>query len=67
MNHHMDYDAETNIMRGQLVDPNYHSHPHIGVADDFKQATGHKYGTDGAIEEATRRNNASAKSGKRGC
>lgn len=41
--------------------------PHIGMADDFKQATGPKYGTDGAIEEATKRNNASAKDGKRGC
>jgi uncharacterized protein RhaS with RHS repeats len=66
MNHHIDYDAATNTMRGQLVGPNHHSYPHFGGSDDFKQATGHKYGTQGAIDEATRRNDAIAKRGGSG-
>jgi hypothetical protein len=55
--HHVDYDPETNTMRGQLVDTEYHSnHAHVGGANDFQNETGFKYGSQEAIDEAARRN-----------
>jgi RHS repeat-associated protein len=57
--HHVDYDPETNTMRGQLVETDYHStHPHVGGANDFHADTGYKYGSQEAIDEAARRNAA---------
>jgi len=57
--HHVDYDPETNTMRGQMVETDYHStHPHVGGANDFQEETGYKYGTQDAVDEAARRNAA---------
>ncbi len=59
--HHIDYDPKTNTMRMQFVHQDYHSHPHVGGADEFKKATGFKYGSDDAIAEANKRNKAKIK------
>ncbi|WP_233445753.1 RHS repeat domain-containing protein [Providencia stuartii] len=58
ISHHVSYNAEKNEMVMQLVNPEYHSHPHVGGAHQFEEKTGHKYGTQNAIDEATKRNNA---------
>jgi RHS repeat-associated protein len=53
--HHIDYDPTTGMMRGQLVHPDYHPDPHIGGANDFKDATGGiKYGTPEAEQYVNR-------------
>ncbi|MGE7947558.1 RHS repeat domain-containing protein, partial [Lysinibacillus sp. NPDC093688] len=53
--HHIDYDSKTNTMRMQFVHEDYHKHPHIGGADDFKKDTGFKYGSPEAVAEANKR------------
>ncbi|HGN0024772.1 TPA: RHS repeat domain-containing protein [Proteus mirabilis] len=45
ISHHVSYNAEKNEMVMQLVNPEYHSHPHVGGAHQFEEKTGHKYGT----------------------
>nr|WP_198044743.1 RHS repeat-associated core domain-containing protein [Lysinibacillus timonensis] len=55
--HHIDYDPKTNTMRMQFVHEEYHKHPHIGGADEFKKDTGFKYGSPEAVAEATKRRN----------
>ncbi|MCC8457799.1 hypothetical protein J8L69_09245 [Photorhabdus aegyptia] len=64
ISHHVDYNPKTNEMRMQLVNPKYHSHPHIGGAHEFETHTGLKYGSQDAINEATRRNSQLSKCGK---
>ncbi|WP_336431432.1 RHS repeat-associated core domain-containing protein [Providencia rettgeri] len=58
ISHHVSYNPATNEMTMQLVNPEYHSHPHVGGAHQFEEKTGHKYGTQDAIDEATKRNSA---------
>ncbi len=58
ISHHVSYNPEKNEMVMQLVNPEYHSHPHVGGAHQFEEKTGRKYGTQNAIDEATKRNNA---------
>ena len=53
--HHIGYDSATNTMQMQFVHKDYHSYPHVGGADEFKQDTGFKYGSDDAIAEARKR------------
>ena len=43
VNHHIGYDPGTNTMRGQLVDPAYHSDPHIGGVNEYEKFTGCEY------------------------
>ncbi|MGC7960449.1 RHS repeat-associated core domain-containing protein, partial [Salmonella enterica] len=61
ISHHVGYDPKTNEMLMQLVNPKYHSHPHVGGAHEFESITGFKYGSEGAINEAARRNNKLSK------
>ncbi|SUG39522.1 Rhs-family protein [Salmonella enterica subsp. arizonae] len=63
ISHHVGYDPKTNEMLMQLVNPKYHSHPHVGGAHEFESITGFKYGSEDAINEATRRNNKLSKCG----
>lgn len=59
--HHIDYDPKTNTMRMQFVHQDYHSYSHVGGADDFYRDTGFKYGSDEAVAEAAKRNEAKLK------
>lgn len=62
--HHIGYDPKTNTMQMQFVHKDYHSYSHVGGADEFKQHTGFKYGSDEAVAEANKRNKAKTKSCK---
>jgi len=44
-------------MTMQLVNPLYHSYPHIGGVNEFEKDTGFDYDSDEAIAEAQRRSN----------
>lgn len=41
--HHVGYDPDTNIMRGQLVNREAHQYPHRGGADEYRKANGCGY------------------------
>lgn len=56
ISHHVSYNPATNEMTMQLVNPNYHSHPHVGGVHDFEKQTGLKYNTDESISAANKLN-----------
>jgi hypothetical protein len=43
VSHHVSYNPRTGNMTGQLVDSDYHSHPHRGGVSDYENATGCEY------------------------
>lgn len=54
--HHIEYNIDTNQMRMQFADPDYHLKSHFGGAGQFNRLTGFTYGTKEAMEYCKLRN-----------